>query len=240
MPLNSSKTKIIILCGGRGKRLGDIAKQIPKPLIRVGKISIIEHKLNYYKKQGLEDFVFCIGHKGNILKKFIKKKCKKPIFSDGGINSGILKRIYLARKAINTSAIISYGDTLAKINFKDLLKQHKKSKAILSIVVAPIRNPFGLVNWNWKGQVTQFEEKPIINHFIGYAVIEPNIFNYLNKNIINLEDGKGMVKAIQKLTSKRLVNVYKFKGLQLTVNSPSELREAKTKIEKYFTYDEIL
>ena len=146
----------------------------------------------------------------------------------------------MARKAINTSAIISYGDTLAKINFKDLLKQHKKSKAILSIVVAPIRNPFGLVNWNWKGQVTQFEEKPIINHFIGYAVIEPNIFNYLNKNIINLKDGKGMVKAIQKLTSKRLVNVYKFKGLQLTVNSPSELREAKTKIEKYFTYDELL
>ena len=240
MPLNSSKTKIIILCGGRGKRLGDITKQIPKPLIRVGKISIIEHKLNYYQKQGLEDFVFCIGHKGNILKKFIKKKCKKPIFSDGGINSGILKRIYLARKAINTSAIISYGDTLAKINFRDLLKQHKKSQAILSIVVAPIRNPFGLVNWNWKRKVTQFEEKPILNHFIGYAVIEPNIFNYLNKNITNLKDGKGMVKAIQKLTSKRLVNVYKFKGLQLTVNSPSELREAKTKIEKYFTYDEIL
>ena len=240
MPLNSSKTKIIILCGGRGKRLGDITKQIPKPLIRVGKISIIEHKLNYYQKQGLEDFVFCIGHKGNILKKFIKKKCKKPIFSDGGINSGILKRIYLARKAINTSAIISYGDTLAKINFRDLLKQHKKSKAILSIVVAPIRNPFGLVNWNWKRKVTQFEEKPTLNHFIGYAVIEPNIFNYLNKNIINLKDGKGMVKAIQKLSSKRLVNVYKFKGLQLTVNSLNELETARTKIGKYFTFDEIL
>ena len=240
MPLNSSKTKIIILCGGRGKRLGDITKQIPKPLIRVGKISIIEHKLNYYQKQGLEDFVFCIGHKGNILKKFIKKKCKKPIFSDGGINSGILKRIYLARKAINTSAIISYGDTLAKINFRDLLKQHKKSKAILSIVVAPIQNPFGLVNWNLKRKVTQFEEKPTLNHFIGYAVIEPNIFNHLKKNIINLEDGKGMVKAIQKLSSKRLVNVYKFNGLQLTVNSLSELKEAKTKIGKYFTFDEVL
>ena len=150
MQLNLLKPKVIILCGGRGKRLGNITKQIPKPLVKVGKFSIIEHKLNYYRKQGLKDFVFCIGHKGNILKKFIKKKCKKPIFSDGGINSGILKRIYLARKVINTSAIISYGDTLAKINFKDLLEQHKKSKAILSIVVAPIQNPFGLVNWNWK------------------------------------------------------------------------------------------
>ena len=144
------------------------------------------------------------------------------------------------RKLNEGDAIISYGDTLAKINFRDLLKQHKKSKAILSIVVAPIRNPFGLVNWDQKRKVTQFEEKPTLNHFIGYAVIEPNIFNYLNKNIINLEDGKGMVKAIQKLISKRLVNVYKFKGLQLTVNSRSELKEAKTKIGKYFTFDEVL
>ena len=49
-----------------------------------------------------------------------------------------------------------------------------------------------------------------------------------------------MVRAIQKLTSKRLVNVYKFNGLQLTVNSLSELKEAKTKINKYFTFNELL
>ena len=240
MKLNLSKSKVIILCGGRGKRLGNITKQTPKPLVKIGKFSMIEHKLNYYRKQGLKDFVFCIGHKGNVLKKFLKKKCKKPIFSNGGINSGILKRIYLARNVINTSTIISYGDTLAKINFRDLLKQHKKSKAILSIVVAPIRNPFGLVNWDQKRKVTQFEEKPTLNHFIGYAVVEPNIFNYLNKNIINLKDGSGMVKAIQKLILKRLVNVYSFKGLQLTINSLSELKTAKTKIDKYFTFNEIL
>ena len=49
-----------------------------------------------------------------------------------------------------------------------------------------------------------------------------------------------MVKAIQTLIPKRLVNVYKFDGLQLTVNSPNELKEARTKIGKYFTFDEIL
>jgi len=240
MQLNSIKSKMIIVCGGRGKRLGNITDKIPKPLVRIGNTSLIEHKLNYYKKQGLEDFVFCIGYKGNILKKFIKTRYQKAkiSFCDGGLNPGILKRIFLTRKVINTSTIISYGDTLAKINFKDLLKQHNKSKAILSIVVAPIQNPFGLISWNTKGRVSQFEEKPILYHFIGYAVIEPNIFNYLGKKIINLKDGQGMVKAIQKLISKKLVNVYKYKGLQLTVNSPNELKEAKIKIGKYFTYDE--
>ena len=233
MLLNS---KIIILCGGKGKRLGNITKKIPKPLVKVGKIPIIEHKLNYYKKQGLENFIFCIGYKGNILKKFLKKKCENPIFYDGGINTGILKRIYLARENIKSSTIVSYGDTLAKINFRDLLKKHKQSKAVLSIVVAPIQNPFGLIDWNRKGKLIQFREKPTLNHFIGYAVIEPNFFNYLNKSIINQENGKGMVNAIQKLILKRIVNVYKFRGLQLTVNSPNELKEAKIKIGKYFTF----
>ena len=131
---------------------------------------------------------------------------------------------------------MSYGDTLAKINFRDLLNKHKRSKAVLSIVVAPIQNPFGVVDWNQKGKPIKFREKPILNHFIGYAVIEPNFFNYISKSIINQKNGKGMVNAIQKLILKRMVNVYKFKGLQLTVNSPNELKEAKKKIGKYFTF----
>ena len=240
MQSSSIKSKVIILCGGRGKRLGKITNEIPKPLIKIGKLSIIEHKLKYYKKQGLKNFIFCTGYKGELLKKFLKKKTKDAIFYNSSVNTGILKRIYLARKNIETTSIISYGDTLAKINFKDLLRKHKKSKAIMSIVVAPIQNPFGLVEWKKNGLAKKFDEKPILNHFIGYAVIEPIIFDYLNKNIIDLNNGKGMVQAIKTLISKKLVNVYKFKGLQITVNSINELREANIKIGNYFTFDEIL
>ena len=170
----------------------------------------------------------------------MKKKCINPIFYDNGIKPGILKRIYLARKSIRSSTIISYGDTLAKINLRDLLKRHKNSKAVLSIVVAPIQNPFGIVEWNIKNKATKFREKPILSHFIGYAVVEPSIFNYLSKKIINLKDGLGMVQAIENLIQKRLVNVYKYKGLQITVNSTTELMEANTKIGNYFTFDEKL
>ena len=49
-----------------------------------------------------------------------------------------------------------------------------------------------------------------------------------------------MVQAIKTLISKKLVNVYKFMGLQITVNSINELREANIKIGNYFTFDEIL
>ena len=51
MRLNSPEHKIIILCGGQGKRLGNITNKIPKPLVKVGNLTIIEHKLNYYKNK---------------------------------------------------------------------------------------------------------------------------------------------------------------------------------------------
>ena len=107
----------------------------------------------------------------------------------------------------------------------------------MSLVIAPIKNPFGIVKWNSKKKLTSFEEKPTLNHFIGYAVIEPKIFKFLNKNIINSKDGEGMVKAIKHLVLKRLVNVYKYNGLQLTVNSVDELKDARKKIGKYVTFN---
>ena len=229
-------TRILILCGGKGKRMGRYTKKVPKPLVKVGKTPILEHKINYYKKQGFKNLVFCVGYKANLIKKFLKKKYKSAIFSNAGVNSGILKRIFLASENHGSISIISYGDTLAKINLKDLLKKHLKSKSLMSLVVAPIKNPFGIAKWNLKNKMTSFEEKPILNHFIGYAVIEPNIFKHLNKNIINSKDGSGMVKAINLLVSKRLVNVYKYNGLQLTINSVSELKEARKKIGKYITF----
>lgn len=229
--------KILILCGGRGKRMKNYTKKIPKPLVKVGKIPIIQHKINYYKSQGFKNFIFCVGYKAEKIEKFLKNKYKNINFSNAGINSGILKRIFFASKNFKSTSIITYGDTLAKIDLKDLLKKHNKSKCLMSLVVAPIRNPFGIVKWNSKNKLTSFKEKPILNHFIGYAVIEPNIFKYLNKNIVNSKNGLGMVKAIQLLVSKKLVNVYKYNGLQLTINSISELREARSKIGKYITFN---
>ena len=126
---------------------------------------------------------------------------------NSGISAGILKRIYSTKKFIKDDTLISYGDTLAQINFASLLNSHKKSKKLLTLVAAPIKNPFGLLNWNKKRIVTRFDEKPILNHFIGYAVIKPKIFDKLSKKIINMPDGRGMVEAIKFLIKKKQVNI---------------------------------
>ena len=129
---------------------------------------------------------------------------------------------------------------MAKIKFKKLLQHHKKSKCPITLVVAPIQNPFGIVKWNNKKLATSFNEKPILNHFIGYAVINPKFFNNLTSKIINMSDGQGMVQAINFLIEKRRVNIFTFGDLQITVNSPDDLNRAKTQFKKYFTLDENL
>ena len=106
----------------------------------------------------------------------------------------------------------------------------------MTIVVAPIQNPFGLVKWNLKNEALSFEEKPILNHYIGYAVISHNFFDSINKREINSKDGKGIIQAIKNLILKKQVNIYKFNRLQITINSPEELKYARLNYKKYFKF----
>ena len=46
-------------------------------------------------------------------------------------------------------------------------------------------NSEGIVNWNSEGKALFFDEKPILNHYIGYSVMSPNFFDMLNNVLAN-------------------------------------------------------
>ena len=230
--------KIIILCGGRGKRLGKITKEIPKPLVKIGNKSILDHKLEFYNRKSFKDFIFCVGYKSDMIINHLDNLGIKGIISDEGENTGMLKRIYSVKDDFSDQVIISYGDTFAEIDLQDLLDKHINSKAKLTLVSASIENPFGLLNWNNDNKVTSFIEKPILNHYIGYSVMDKNIFEYIPENMVELSNGNGFIKAVHHLTKLGLVNAYKFSGLQLTVNTNEDLEYANNEIGKYYTFRE--
>jgi glucose-1-phosphate cytidylyltransferase len=70
--------KVVILCGGVGSRLAEETKLIPKPMVKIGKIPIVQHIINYYKYCGLEEFILATGYKKEIIERYYKKKkvCK--------------------------------------------------------------------------------------------------------------------------------------------------------------------
>ena len=91
--------KILIMCGGRGTRLGHLTDQTPKPLIKLNSKTILETKLEAYSRQGFDQFVFCIGYKGELIRETIAQSPLKmqAEFSDAGEEAGILERLYQAR-----------------------------------------------------------------------------------------------------------------------------------------------
>ena len=63
--------KVIILCGGIGSRLAEETKLIPKPMVKIGKVPIVKHIINYFS-YGFNDFILATGYKCKIIEKYFK------------------------------------------------------------------------------------------------------------------------------------------------------------------------
>ena len=62
--------KVVILCGGYGTRIREVSEDLPKPMIPVGDKPILWHLMKRYADYGFNEFVLCLGHKGNVIKNF--------------------------------------------------------------------------------------------------------------------------------------------------------------------------
>lgn len=227
---------ICILCGGKGSRLKKITKKTPKALLLINKKTIIEYKIDWYKKQKFNNLIFCLGYLSSKIRIFLKKKKIKSNIVSSKISDGILKRIFLAKEYLTKTSIITYGDTIAKLDIKNLLKSHKKSKKLITLVISKSKSPFGLIQFNNKN-ICSYDEKPTLNYFIGYFVIEKKIFKIIPKKYIDLTDGEGIVNLFKLMIKKKQINYFFLKNLELTVNDINDLNFVKSKIKNYFHYE---
>jgi glucose-1-phosphate cytidylyltransferase len=62
--------KVVIFCGGFGVRMGDETRRIPKPMIAVGGRPILWHIMHYYSMWGHDEFILCLGYKGEVVKQY--------------------------------------------------------------------------------------------------------------------------------------------------------------------------
>ena len=98
--------KVVILCGGKGTRLGFETKILPKPMVKLNKDPIVLHIINYYKKFGYKDFILALGYKGKLIKNYFKKKS-----------------FLISIKCVNTGANTLTGGRLLKL--KKYLKEEE-------------------------------------------------------------------------------------------------------------------
>ena len=202
--------KVVILCGGLGSRLAEETKLIPKPMVKIGKIPIVQHIINYFKFYGFKDFILATGYKNLIINKYFKKnKNIKCIFT--GKNTLTGGRVLRLKKYFkkNEDFLLTYGDGLSNQNIYKLIKFHFKHKKIatLTAVIPPSR--FGVLKIKGS-RVGSFLEKPQLkDNWIngGYFVFNSKIFEYISGDKIMLER-----EPFRSLTKKKQLMAFKHNG----------------------------
>ena len=210
--------KTVILCGGKGSRMGAKTEKIPKPLVEIGDKPVLWHIMKIYASQGFNEFVLCLGYNGEKIKAYFGENNSEKWnieFVDTGLESSKSERIRKIKNFVDgKNFFLAYGDDLCNIDLKKLLGLHEKSKRVATITAVRVESPFGLVESNEKGEVVRFKEKPKLNHWMngGYMVFNKKIFGYLGEGELEKE-------VFEKLVKEKQLMAFRHEGEWKTMNT---------------------
>lgn len=179
-------TKVFILCGGEGKRLRPLTDKLPKPILKIGNLSIIEIIFKFFKDNGFSNFIISLNYKKKEFKNFLSKIPNLTYeLIEEKIKLGTAGPLGLIKSIDNPFFIIN-GDIICNINYSELLKYHKKNKAKLTVVTRRIErvSQYGVLDIDSKNIIKNITEKPVKYEFInaGIYVADPIVLKSVPKN----------------------------------------------------------
>ena len=218
--------KAIILAGGHGKRLKPITDYVPKPLVPIKNIPIIEWQIKYLKKYGVNEVIICTGYKSKMIENYLSVKNtgvkikfsieKSPLGTGGAIKK--------AGKMINDkSFFVINGDVITNI---DLRKLGKKQNSIASI---ELQTKFGILEINGN-KISKFSEKKEISDLWMNAGIY-----HLQKQILQDLPNKGDIEKtlFPDYAKKGKLNTIQFKKIKwYSIDTFKDIEDCSLEVQK--------
>ena len=225
---------VVILCGGEGTRLKEETEFKPKPLVEVGGIPILVHIMKIYQAQGFNNFILCLGYKGDLIKKYFLEYrymlndftlnsasheitvhdnlhlqgCQITLADTGKstLTGGRIKQI--EKYVHNDDFMVTYGDGVANVNLRELWQLHKKKNKVCTITGINPVSKYGLIRVGQDYEILDFTEKPPMSDIIngGFMVMNRKFFNYLE------EDCMFESKILPQLSKERQIIVHHHRG----------------------------
>lgn len=207
----TKENKILFIAGGKGKRLMPLTKNIPKPLLKISKNSIIHDLILNSITQGFNKFIISINYKAKKFKKTFENgahlNCninylqeKKSLGTAGPIR--LLKKRDFQKKPM----IVMNADLITNINLSELLNFHNKCKSDFTVCVKNIffNIPYGEIEFNKSG-IKKIHEKPNKSYFINIGIY------VINQSILKILDKKEKFLNMNNLISLAIKKNYKVK-----------------------------
>ncbi|MBQ2921676.1 MAG: nucleotidyltransferase family protein [Tyzzerella sp.] len=179
---------VIIMAGGKGTRLYPYTKILPKPLIPIGDIPILERIINRFYEYGVSQYYMTVNYKKGMIKSYFAEL--NPRYSIEYVEEdkplGTAGSIQLIGKEFETPVIVMNCDTLIEADYEDIYEYHKKSGNAMTIVSA-LKNlevPYGVLKTGENGVITAFEEKPKLSYLVntGMYVVDGAMLNKIPKD----------------------------------------------------------
>tara|TARA_B110000211_G_scaffold234409_1_gene303942 strand:- start:1803 stop:2510 length:708 start_codon:yes stop_codon:yes gene_type:complete len=228
--LLKKNTTVIIFCGGKGLRLRPLTFNTPKPLIKIDNISILEHLINQFLKYQINNIIIATGYKNQLFKEFLKKKYKNKNIKiiNSRINSDIIYRLNKSLKFSKENIIACYGDTLLNININKLINEYSKNSTKIIMTNYELKSAFGIVKINKNLDIVDFIEKPNLNiwYNVGYFMFNKK-FETVTKKY------KTFKNFLKHMAISKNIKSFKHYGQHITINTISELEEARQKIRNF-------
>ena len=218
--------KAIILAGGRGKRLRPITDYIPKPLIPIKNIPIIEWQLRYLKKFGIDEVIICTGYKQEMIENHLNMKNigikikysieKTPLGTGGAIKKA-------GEMIKDRSFFVINGDTITNIDLKKLVTKKNVIAAI------ELRTKYGILETE-NDKIMDFKEKKEISN----TWMNAGIY-HLQKEVLKELPTRGDIEktVFPDYAKKGILNTIKFKNAKwYSVDSFKDMEECALEVEK--------
>ena len=240
--------QVVILAGGKGTRIKELSKIVPKPMIKILNKPLLLHIMNHYIRYGFKDFIIAAGYKKEVIQKYFnslklknnsffykidKKKCKLRIVDTGKhtLTGGRLKRVkkYLD---IGNDFMFTYGDGVSNVNLKRLITDHKKKKKLITVTAVRPPARFGEIVIK-DNLVKSFKEKPQVQRgWIngGFFAAKFEFLNFIKNDQEILEK-----RPLEKACKKKQLNAFKHTGFWKCMDTMRD-REVLIKIFKNKIY----
>ena len=226
--------KGIVLAGGKGTRLSPYTKILPKPLMPIGDMPILELILRQMKMAGIDNVVLTVGHLSELLRAFFQDGQHlgmKISYSYEDKPLGTAGPIALIEDLDETFLVIN-GDVLTTLRFSELIRFHKENKAIATIASheRKVKIDLGVIQWENKPLISGYIEKPTYDYCVsmGVYIFDRKIINYIPRG--EYLDFPDLVRIL--LKAKEKVIGYTFDGYWQDLGNPADYEQAMLDFEK--------
>jgi len=216
--------KVIILAGGLGTRISEETEDKPKPMVKIGSFTLIEHIMNIYSRSDITEFIIATGYKHEVVEKYFEKFTKfsvTPFFTGESTQTGgRIKRVF--SEFSDETMCVTYGDGLSNVDIRKSINFHNEHRCLATVTAVQPQARFGrldIVN----NSVIKFGEK--IQSDEGWVNGGFFVLNRKTANYISGDDMPFESDPLVKLSSEGQLKAFKHNGFWSPVDSLREKQD---------------